>query len=63
MARAYKPPFPAERNTAAQEALVSDQNHHHFLRAVGQFGGHSWDNVKAFVERVDNEKNVTAISS
>ena len=30
---------------------------------MGQFGGHSWENVKAFVERVNNEKIVTAISS
>ena len=48
---------------ASLEALSYDSNRRHFIDSCGFFGGRSFESVRAFIAKVNDEQKVTSVSS
>ena len=63
MAAERLPSRDGQFSQASLEALSYDSNRRHFIDSCGFFGGRSFESVKAFIAKVDNEQKVTSVSS
>ena len=63
MAAGALPSRDGQFSQASLEALSYDSNRRHFIDSCGYFGGRSFESVRAFIAKVDNEQKVTSVSS
>ena len=63
MAAERLPSRDGQFSQASLEALSYDSNRRHFIDSCGFFGGRSFESVRAFIAKVDNEQKVTSVSS